>query len=150
MDRVRSHHAHRRLSKQALALLALAAAACSYQLEGPTPVVQGLDPSVVCSEQLTTPASINGDGLSPMAEEALTEDPLLALPAVTLTRTRDLGGNAVTGTAKAIPDDPRNPSASHVEWRSITSPSAWTVASSSVMPDARPLVAKIFRAARGE
>src|SRR5688572_19292340 len=118
MDRVRSSQAPRRLSKQALALLALVAAACSYQLDGPAPVVQGLDPSVVCSEQLTTPVSINGDGLSPLAEEALTDDPILALPAVSLQRTRDLSGNAVTGSAVGIPDDPRNPSASHIEWTS--------------------------------
>src|SRR5688572_12426677 len=99
--------------------LALQALACSHELDGPAPTVSGLDPSIVCTEQLVTPVKINGAGLSPQAEEALTEDPLLVLPKVTLRRTADLSGGAQTGGAAiVIPDDPKNPAASHVSWMS--------------------------------
>jgi hypothetical protein len=106
----------RLLAVQALALQALAA--CSHEIEGPAPVVQGLDPSIVCTEQLVTPVRINGSGLSPLAEEALTPDPLLALPTVTLQRTADLSGGAQTGAEIEIPDDPSNTAASRVRWMS--------------------------------
>lgn len=107
---------HRSFALPPLALLALAA--CSHEIDGPTPTVQGLDPSIVCTEQLTTPVKINGDGLSPLAEEALTPDPLLALPTVKLTRTADLLGGMSAGTPITIPDDPKSPAASHVKWTS--------------------------------
>src|SRR5262249_3058618 len=48
-------------------------------------------------------------GLSPMAEDALKSTPLLALPAIVLLR---------AGASVPIPDDPKNPSASHVRWTS--------------------------------
>ncbi len=118
MDSTRRGHqlAVLSLALQAIGLLALAS--CSYQLDGPAPTVQALDPNIVCTDQFTTAVKINGDGMSPMAEEALTSDPKLALPSVFLNRTADLYGAAGTASPVKIPDDPKNTSASHLHWTS--------------------------------
>jgi hypothetical protein len=101
-----------------MALVAAALVGCSHELSGPTPSVQSLEPSLVCTEQLTTPVIVHGDGLSPMAENALTKSPLLALPQIGLVRTKDLAGAATTDAAVPIPDDPLHTDSSHLHWTS--------------------------------
>ncbi len=98
--------------------LAAGSLACSTELTGPTPVVSGLDPALVCTEQLVTKVALSGEDLSPLGFDTATADPLLALPAITLRRTQDLTGAAAMGTPVALPDDPKNPAASHVRWTS--------------------------------
>lgn len=95
--------------------------ACSAKIEGPTPNVAGLDPSLVCGEQLTTEIAISGAGLSPLAIDSATGDPRLAIPDVTLERVQDLTGMAVTGAPVTLPNDPMNPAMARVRWTSSTS-----------------------------
>lgn len=96
-------------------------ASCGHQLDGPAPTVSGVSPDIICTEQLDTTVTLSGDGLSPLAIDALTDDPKLALPAITLTRVKDLAGQTVTGPSIKLPDDPADPAASIVEWHGLTS-----------------------------
>jgi len=90
-------------------------------MEGPSPVVASAEPGLVCTDQLTTTITLTGSGLSPLAIDALTEDPKLALPTILLRRTADMDGNAVSEDPVVIPDDPAHPTQSHVRWLSQTS-----------------------------
>jgi hypothetical protein len=93
---------------------------CSHTLEGATPGVSGVEPSLVCVEQLTTVVTITGDDLSPLPIESATDHPQLLLPSIELRRTQDLAGIAVSEPAVRIPDEPANPAASRVRWTSAT------------------------------
>ncbi|MBI5478385.1 MAG: IPT/TIG domain-containing protein [Deltaproteobacteria bacterium] len=110
-----------RIGGAALLTALLLAGGCSHTLEGPAPQVAGLDPALVCTEQLTTTVTLTGAGLSPLAIDALTKDPKLALPSITLRRTADLDGAAVGDAPVTIPDDPADPAHSRVRWLSQTS-----------------------------
>ncbi|MBI4510991.1 MAG: hypothetical protein HY698_15260 [Deltaproteobacteria bacterium] len=99
---------------------ALGLLGCSAERTGPTPSVAGLSPSLACGEQLTTTITISGAGLSPLAIEAATKSPKLAIPDVILKRTQDLAGASVGGSAVTIPNDPSAPSAARVKWMSET------------------------------
>ena len=96
-------------------------AGCGHEMEGPSPVVASAEPGLVCTDQLTTTITLTGSGLSPLAIDALTEDPKLALPTILLRRTADMDGNAVSEDPVVIPDDPAHPTQSHVRWLSQTS-----------------------------
>lgn len=89
-----------------IGLLALLMA-CSHQLEGPNPEVQGLDPALVCTQQLTTTITLTGADLSPAEVDSLTDHPSLALPEVSLLPSLTLSGEpAPAGAAPVdIPED---------------------------------------------
>jgi hypothetical protein len=113
-----------RKTRSLLASMAALAAACSAQITGPTPSINqnGLDPALICDEQLTTEVQLAGAQLSPLAIDAATGQPELAIPAITLLRTADLTGTAVAdATPVALPDDPADPAAARVTWTSATS-----------------------------
>ncbi len=105
------------LARHAAALGALAVAACSHQVSSPSMTAGLVRPDLVCAEQRTTRVTLTGDGFTPMPTGTLTSSPRLVLPEVLLTRTRDLGG-AAAGGAIRVPDDPADPGASLVHWRS--------------------------------
>ena len=108
-----------RLSIAKSALL-FALIACSHELDGPEPSLTALDPNLVCNV-VTTTLTVTGAGLSPLAIDALTGDPKLALPTITLRRVAEPDGTPVSGSPITIPDDPANPGASKVRWASPTS-----------------------------
>lgn len=91
--------------------------ACARKLEGPTPSVSGISPAAVCTAQHLTAVEISGADLSPLVTGALS-DPRLEIPAVSLRQVQDLAGGAVSAAPVMIPDDPSNPSSSHVRWLS--------------------------------
>ncbi len=93
------------------------AAGCSEDLDGPPPEVAGVDPSLVCTEQLDTTVTIDGSELSPTVFDSLTEDERAVLPQITLRRTADLEGNAVDGEAVVVPDSEEG---GVVRWTSST------------------------------
>src|SRR6185436_19589630 len=96
--------------------------ACSQKIEGPSPTATGLTPSLVCGEQITTNVQIAGSGLSPLAVDAATDDPKLAIPDIALLRVKDVTGAAVSGEAPVlVPNDPKNPAMALVKWTSQTS-----------------------------
>lgn len=89
-------------------------AACHQGLEGPSPVVSGLSPSVVCSEQVATVVTIRGSGLSPLHEGNLVASKL-TLPSLTLERVVDLEGNEARQTVE-VPNGEDTP---NVTWKSL-------------------------------
>ncbi len=94
---------------------------CSEEITGPTPAVEDVSEPLVCNEQLTTTIDLSGAELSPLALDAATGDPLLAIPDITLTRTKDLDGTAVTADPIELPNDPEDPAAARVSWTSAMS-----------------------------
>ncbi len=105
------------LARHAAALGLLAVAACSHQVSSPSMTAGRVQPDLVCAEQLTTRVTLTGDGFTPMPTDTLKSSPQLILPAIQLTRTKDLGGAPAGGTIR-IPDDPADPASSLVHWRS--------------------------------
>ena len=103
----------------AIAVAALAGAACSHRVDSPAVAAGAVSPSVVCVEQLTTPVALTGSGFTPLPTDTLLKPTHLVLPAIALARTEDLSGAAATGTVQ-LPDDPANPAASQVRWASET------------------------------
>ncbi|MBI5498901.1 MAG: IPT/TIG domain-containing protein [Deltaproteobacteria bacterium] len=96
-------------------VIALAAGACTHELDGLTPSATRLEPALVCDQQLTTEVAVTGEGMSPLPVQVLGE-PAIRLPALELQRTADLRGAAGTGAAPIrIPDDG---SPSRVRWTS--------------------------------
>jgi hypothetical protein len=81
-------------------LLLLAAAGCSADVTLPVPVLKGpteqknpppVDPGIVCNAQQDTTVTLHGDKLAPIPID-IPDDPKVALPTVTLTRSLELGG----------------------------------------------------------
>ncbi|HEV8320171.1 MAG TPA: IPT/TIG domain-containing protein [Myxococcota bacterium] len=93
-------------------------AGCPKKLDGPTPVLAGLNPSIACNAQIVTTLTIMGSGFSPIVVDTLTDAPHVELPTVTIQRTADLDGNAVSDAPVVIPDDPADPASSLVRWTS--------------------------------
>ena len=87
--------------------------ACSHKLEGPKPEVQGLDPALVCTEQLTTTITLTGANLSPAEVDSLTDHSSLALPAVSLIPSLTLTGEPAPAGAAPV-DIPE----AHLTWTS--------------------------------
>ena len=107
----------RQAGRIARATLALVAGACVDAAIGPTPVVEGLTPSLVCREQVTSAVTLTGAGLSPLAIDGATGEPRLALPEVSLHRTEDLSGAPVTDPPVVLDDDPATAA---VSWSDAT------------------------------
>lgn len=109
-------------------LLVLAAAvaglmslgACSEELDGPSPSVASVAPELACNTQLTTVITLQGANLSPLALDAATGDPTLAIPDIDLRRVADLAGAAVDGDVVRLPNEPDDPNASRVSWVDTT------------------------------
>jgi hypothetical protein len=99
-------------------VLAVFMTACTHKLEGPAPTITALEPPLVCNI-VRTRVMLTGTGLSPLAIDALTDDPRLKLPEISMQRV-DASGNPM-GAAVVIPDDPHDPASSDVEWHSQTS-----------------------------
>jgi hypothetical protein len=100
----------------AVAAALLTLAACSRQLEGPTPKVTAVTPGAVCHAQLDTTVTIQGEGLSPLLTGHL-EGQRLEIPAVTLSRVQDAAGGTASGQV-VLPDDAAAPGESRVRWLS--------------------------------
>lgn len=115
-------HRHRS-SRRAASLVALAhlLGACSEEIRGPVPSVASIAPKAVCNEQLLTPVTISGSGMSPLPIDTLQDTPKVALPRVDLTWVQELTGAAGTQAMFTIPDDPEDPAQSHVRWNSQSS-----------------------------
>ena len=91
--------------------------ACSPEIDSPPPKLDRADPPVACIGQAGNATVITGQNFTPLPERTLTSE-LLVLPKITLTQTLDEAGNPKAGQPIIIPDDPANPSASHVRWQS--------------------------------
>ncbi|MEK7705338.1 MAG: hypothetical protein AAB426_10295 [Myxococcota bacterium] len=89
----------RRVRMFSLALAALAVVACSHQKDGPKPTLSGLEPGIVCVEQLTTDVVVSGTNLSPEVNDGLTNDPQLVLPSLTLLPEAALAGGSLAATS---------------------------------------------------
>lgn len=110
----------RNLGRFAFPLLVLLAS-CGHELDGPAPQVTSTTPALVCSEQLTTEVVLAGAGLSPLAVDALTGDPKLALPTITLERTADLAGSPTTDPPVVLNPDATDVANTGVRWVNDTS-----------------------------
>jgi hypothetical protein len=71
--------------RRALLLSSFVLFACSHGFDGPTPVIKGVSPSVICNAQIDTTVTITGTGFTPVPEHVLTKMSMLVLPSVTLT-----------------------------------------------------------------
>lgn len=99
-----------------VALAALAASACSHQVDSPPAKALSVEPGLVCTEQLTTAVTLRGDGLTPMPANTLAGPPRLLLPRIGLSLTTALDGTAAGGATTEVPDDPTAPADSQVHW----------------------------------
>lgn len=86
-------------------LLFFGVGGCSYSLVGPTPTLSGVDPSLVCGDQLTTEVAVNGAGLAPVVSDALVGEALL-LPDLTLVIQTPLGVDGPPGTVIELDEAP--------------------------------------------
>ena len=91
---------------------------CEKKTEGPTPVLETVSPKTVCSQQLDTWVRVTGSGFSPSPKDGLTDKSKLALPQLSVQRTRQLNGTAVTMGPVPINVDPTNTDNTRVRWRS--------------------------------
>jgi hypothetical protein len=96
------------------------AGACSAELDGPSPSAESVAPVLACNAQLDTLITLRGAELSPLALDAATGDPRLAVPDIDLRRVRDLSGAAVTDDSIRLPNDPDDPDSSQVSWENTT------------------------------
>jgi hypothetical protein len=94
---------------------ALVAAGCAKKLDQSTPEVSGASPGALCHAQLDNVIAVTGSGFSPLVESSLTEQRRLVLPRVELLQTRNIDGEAATGTFE-VPDDGHSPESSAVRW----------------------------------
>ena len=99
--------------RYAFLFLLVLASGCAQELESPTPATSGLDPNLVCGEQLVTAVTVSGSGLSPVVVDALTDDPGLALPQLSLQKTQDLDGGGDGGDPVVLDDTAGE---HHVRW----------------------------------
>ncbi len=92
--------------RTAIGLWLLLFAACAHELSGPKPSLDGVDPPLVCTDQITTTVALSGSGFSPVTVKSLTGDPVLALPEISLIPNRTLeGGPPADPTPVVIPED---------------------------------------------
>lgn len=99
-------------------LAALAMTGCGRKVSGPTPSPTKADPDVVCQDQLTTTVALTGSGFSPSPVGALTKSPALSIPKITITRSNDVDGSAVSGTPLTLNKDPTATGNKRVTWQS--------------------------------
>lgn len=93
----------------------LAWAGCSNGVEGPSPSAEVVTPQVVC-HQAETWVLIDGAGFSPAPVDALTDDPAVALPQVTLSLMTDVDGSALTQVDTLLNPDAADPANLRVKW----------------------------------
>ncbi len=93
----------------------LAWAGCSNGVEGPKPSAELVTPQVVC-HQAETWVLIDGAGFSPAPVDALTDDPAMALPQVTLSLMSDVDGSALTQVDTLLNPDAADPANLRVKW----------------------------------
>jgi hypothetical protein len=99
---------------------------CSHEIESPQPTGnKQVQPDLVCNakpvDRDLTNVVVKGDKFTPMPSKVLEGDKSakLILPKVELSQTKDLVGGAPTVAAQiVVPDDPNNPAASQVHWKS--------------------------------
>lgn len=99
-----------------LVLVATTLGACKKKLESPAPSLSAVQPNLVCGEQLTTPVTLSGDGLTPVPLDTLSGTQVLSIPQVSLTRQSDLFGAASAGAPVVINPDPADRSNHSVRW----------------------------------
>jgi hypothetical protein len=76
---------------------------CGHEMSGPRPKVEGIDPELICTEQLSTTITIAGSSLSPLTADSATSDPELKLPKVTLQPSQTLVGQPASQDATGVP-----------------------------------------------
>jgi hypothetical protein len=99
-----------------VAIALLLVSACGRTVSGPEPAVLELEPRVVCNAQLDHEIVLRGSGLSASPVDALTDDPLVALPQVSLIRAIDLDGAATSGEAVVLNEDTTSLDETRVRW----------------------------------
>lgn len=102
-----------------LAVLVLFSA-CAAELTGPSPSADSVAPALACNVQLVTEVTLSGAELSPLALDAATGDPRLAIPDIDLRLVTDLSGGVLDGSPIRLPNDPDDPMAARVSWESST------------------------------
>lgn len=90
---------------------------CSNEVDGPTPVPAAVDPQVIC-HQADTWVLINGTDFSPSPVDALTDDPRVALPQVTLSLVNDIDGSTLEQVDYLLNPDPADVANLRVKWTS--------------------------------
>jgi hypothetical protein len=98
----------------------LMSVSCAEELEGPQPSVTSLAPNLACGEQLVTTITLSGEELSPLALDAAKDDPLVAVPDISLELVSDLTGASASGEVVTLPNDPEDPAAARIRWLSST------------------------------
>jgi hypothetical protein len=91
--------------------------ACSPEIDSPPPKLDRADPPVACIGQAGNATVITGQNFTPLPTRTLGTE-MLVLPKITLTQALDEAGTPHRGQPITIPDDPLNPSTSHVRWQS--------------------------------
>ncbi len=91
---------------------------CKKKTEGPSPTPQMVSPAAVCSEQLNTWVTVTGGGFSPSPKDGLTDNPLLALPQLSIVQTRQLNGTEASAPPVVLNADPTDPATGRVRWTS--------------------------------
>lgn len=66
------------------------------RIQGPDPALESVSPPIVCVEQETRTLSVTGAGLAPLVKDVLS-DPEVILPALSLSRVKDLAGQDLSG-----------------------------------------------------
>lgn len=74
--------------------------------------------SILCGEQLTTDVVVSGSGFVATPVEALTGEPLLQVPKVSISRAADVDGSPVGGDALELNPVPTDGSDDRVKWMS--------------------------------
>lgn len=108
------------MQRRVLLALTVFIAGCSKQLTGPVPVVEGVDPDALCTEQLTNTLTVSGSNFAPALVDSLTKAPYLALPSSTLTQELDLAGASATGGQVEFSGVPGESNADAVAWESAS------------------------------
>ncbi len=82
-------------------LLALLAG-CAESLLSPSPSLSGLEPGLVCVEQLDTEVVVTGDGLTPLPSDLIEQPAALILPELSLTLVAQIDGADGAGSPVAL------------------------------------------------
>ncbi len=74
---------------------------CESSIDGPKPLTQQVSPTLVCS-QASTWVDLQGSGYSPIPLDALTNDPKVGMPEISLVQSALLDGTAASGSPVPI------------------------------------------------
>ncbi|MEP7122114.1 MAG: kelch repeat-containing protein [Byssovorax sp.] len=104
-----------------VALCGLLTAACSHDIQSPTPKGSAAVPDLVCADKpVSKPFStvvINGVGMTPMPSKTLEDKRELILPKISLEVAQPIGATKA-GATLVVADDPAHPEQSRVHWSS--------------------------------